>query len=562
MEKILSFFSYPSPSIIEYYNHYLFFIIALGIMDLALFYWLSRVTARDNPKVSMDGTVRHGLFSKDMFVVMIAAFIVTLFKTVNLYKISIDIQESVSLGPRMGGSLIEGIEAFSMFGHQIVYPFALNGALYHIDPHYWFFLARFVSVFFSFLSACLFFKFAYAISAKRIIAYWATAIFLSHGFFTFYSLRVEVYVFFLFFVMLSYYYYWNTFIVSKEESVFKYSIATILAFLMHYIALFVVASQFLTLGILRLRRNSPLNPRAWLLYLKSVTVVFMAVILYLPIMLFGAYMNRPSFKGIRWQNIDYLSKDEIPNIVFNLVRILLGSPGSMAAVLLCILVCAIIFIKLKRINPPLFLLMAVSFGLLFVYEICFIIFVLLNADRAYFNLRHVIWFLPFIALLYGYGAYFLTLVRNKFIHKAGIAVFVIFMVFNVIISSRIVVRNINPDYRLALEYINEKSRAGDGIIWRTKLMDHVMGLTAYSFLSGSWKENFCMFKSATPKELLAKKGMCKRLWVVIPKEDFLGVLHLPERTFLGHMFFLKRNFSFNSVWSGNKIKVYLFETSK
>ena len=145
---------------------------------------------------------------------------------------------------------------------------------------------------------------------------------------------------------------------------------------------------------------------------------------------------------------------------------------------------------------------------------------------------------------------------------------------NSYLTNKIIFEPVNPDVKSALLYVKKNIRNGDLITYSCGWFTLVIEKNASGiFNSEEIRKSTCNilledfpgkdelerpYKLMTLEKILRQKETIKRIWVLFPWEDILGVDHLNIKSLNSDISLLKRNLGFVNVWNGNKISVYLF----
>ena len=493
---------------------------------------------------------------KDCLLTAFVAIIFSIQKTLWLGRDSVDIMESgnyIASRAFSMGSLV-------MAAHQFLYHALVNIVMriFAIGPQivseYLVWIGRFISVLFGIFITILFYRFSFLVFKNRFIAYAGIVLLNIHGLFLFYCRRLEYYVVFSFVALLSFHFFWKTFIAGYEKRIWKYCLVTILCFFTHYLTLLILFSQFFAILVLKLRKY-PIAIHSFWRFIKAQVLFNFIFILYFPFIYFSLFNNSRIFIQ-KWENTFYLEKEYIFAIIYNIFRLVFGLPPCVVLVVLACCFMIFVLLKFQKENTPLFLLLV---GIVFscsIYEMVIVSSMWRMPGRLYFNVRHFVWVVPFIVLIYSYG---FSLLREKIrLPKLLIIVgsLLVLFIWNSYIAGKIIVRSLSPSYREAVYYIENNLKVGDCVVWPSQWISSPVGF--YLEVIEPYRSCLDKYGSSDPEGFLRRGETYERIWLIIPWEEMFGMPHLSVKTLGEYLQFAKENFTVQSCWKGNQIDVYLF----
>jgi len=483
--------------------------------------------------------------------------IILLWAFLFLGKEDFDIQESfnVLLAKEIKTNIYQSLEQMITFAHQPLHPIVLNILIRLVEFKDWFFILRSLSVIFSILSIYLTYRFTFKIFKNSFISYAATIFLSVQSIFLFYSRRAEPYAILTFLTLLSYYYFWNIFILGSKNKTRIYCLINIVSFFVHYLTLILILSQILAIFLLRRRNLLAVNI---FYFLRTVILFAFFIILWYPAIYLSLINNQFAFLDT-WSNEAYLSPKSIILVISTIIKLILGLPTIQISILFFIPLLAVI-IRLKKENR-IFFYIIISLALcVFLYETSALFFLWKNTGRTYFNIRHLVWLIPFISILYGYG---LNLVNTSLkLYKKTIlgCFFGLILYWNSYLSSKLFLECTNPSYRKALHYVKNQWQNKDLIVWPIGWIDPSIELASEGIFN--YRQEKDRIDDITPNGLLKEAKVYERIWVVAPREVYFSVPHVDLEFLNKYISFFKQNFTQHSAWKGNKISVYLFLTHK
>ncbi len=500
----------------------------------------------------------------DIFVI-IGIVILGCIKLISILKLSEDAIEAFNIFPVPHFSLAAVAQACYTVMHQFLYVLIFSNELKSIiEFRVWTFLARAVSILFSSLSIYIFFKLSLRIFKKRAIAYLSVLFLSTHILFTFYSLRIESYAVFLFFSLLSYYYFWEAFILKKDRGIWKYCLATMACFLMHMLALQVIISQGLALVILWITKYRD-GLVDLLRFVKALLIFNFLFILHIPAILLpiNLYYSGAS-SGMRAGMLFYPEKDKLLYFTGHILKIIFGfaGDGSFYTAPFILLFLLYLVFHAKRPNPPFITLTISVFAIAIVYW-CYFSYVLSRIGVAYFNVRHYIWLIPFVCLVYSRLIH--EVIKSTVFYKRIIGYLFCLLVvpFNLISSGAIIINNMNPAYREAMAYIKQRLTPQDRVVWPTEWVNGAV-YASYNAVFGRDPDVFftSIVGSISPIQIAQRMNKNECLRVIVPYEDYLGIEHMRRNALLNYLGWLKHYFKQKDYWKGNKIEVYSFSNAE
>ncbi len=493
---------------------------------------------------------------RDCIWVLITATIFIIWKTAWLGKEDVDMMES-------GVYVVSWwctLHTFVLNAHQPLYHFLLKGLMYLFatggqvlsEDLIWIF--RFVSVLFGGFVTVLLYRFSFLVFKNKPIAYVSIILINIWGLFSYYCRRIESYTVFSFFALLCYYFFWTTFVTAQEKRIGKYCIAIIFCFFIHYLTLLILLSHIMTVLVLKLSKHSFLSSGFWR-FIKALTVFNFILIPCAPFMYLSLFKNSFVFAQ-KWENAFYLEKEYFFLIVCNVMRFVLGLPSSFVLSVPIFCFIFFIFLKLRKENSPFFVLLATTGFFSVAYGAMMLFSMWRMPGRLYFNVRHFVWIVPLMALVYSYGVTFLK--EERHLYKKILACISLALLFllNFNLTGEIVHDNSTPDYKKAVRYIDENIESRDYVVFLNSWISCPLGF--YFEMIEPRRTASEKYKARNPAQLLECRRLCDRIWFIVPWENILGVPHLSEKTLKAYVRFAKDNFTLRSHWQGNQIEVYLF----
>lgn len=538
--------------LIEYYCNFKIWIFASIILNTVIIHFINKYLKKQGPERIKINLCSFKALYKDYIILFILAFIFIAWKTVHLGRESFDIMESANIFFVFGyGS--KDLLPFSYmleYVHQPLYSLILK-IIANIFKNNIFTL-RIISLFFALFTSLFLFRFSYEVFKNRFISYAAFLFINVHILPSFYSRRIEPYTMFCFLTLLSYYYFWRAFI-NRKEGIWKYCLVSIICFFTHYIALVVIFSQILTIFLIKsYKDNTKFYFSTLLLFLKSLFILGYVIILWFPAIYLSILNNSVIFSDA-WSNNFYLNPEKITFILNNILRVILGFPSVSITYVFLPLLMYVIF-KLKKEKPFFyFLVIGILCSSLF-YESVLVLYGFKCTGKLYFNVRHFIWLVPFVTLLYAFALSILFKTKIRIYARIlGCAFFLLIFSWNFIETNKLIFGYTMPSYKEALRYIKKEYKKGDFIGWPVFWIPPIQ----YNSSEFSYPQTVG-FGQITPLDLLEKKYLYKRFWLIVPWEDYFGVPHLNNEFINSYINFFKKNLSLDSSWSSNKIDVYLF----
>lgn len=440
------------------------------------------------------------------------------------------------------------------FGHQPLYKLILNATMQLPGFDYYTFFPRLISIFFAVASGYLIFFFSQKIFKSRFISYAGFVFFNIHSLFLFYSRRIEPYSMLCFLSLLSYLYFWKTFISGEERGVWKYCLVTILCFFTHYLTFHIVLSQFLAIFILRYRTHRFNLTFSFLRFLKAMLILNFIFILYAPAIYLSIFNNPFLFQNA-WSNNFYLPQENIASVLDSIGKLVLGLPLLKVIGYLPILILPFIIVKLRRAHVSFYTLFGcvVFSGLLF--ELLFLGGIWRCIGKTYFNVRHFVWLIPFVAIVYAYGLYILS--KQKQLYKImGYCSFSLIFIWNAYLSNELLLKNLGPSYKEALSFIKKELKDNDYVVWPVSWINYAIYFNSSGYFGGEKGSSSTM----RPADLFEKELCYERFWVIVPWEDYFGIPSTNQEFLKKYINFLEYNLNLESFWKSNKINVYLFTT--
>jgi len=543
----------------DYYcNLWPWIAIAFFLNIIALFY-INRRLQRENLVTA--GLLRPSdskLYRKDFIIFCVLTAIFVIWKTMHLGNNSFDLMESLNIriAQEFQTNIFSLLDNMIVQSRQPLYLFILNIPIRLLNPEHYNFFLRFISAFFGICTAYLTFHFSLKVFNNKLISYLSFTFLNVHSLFSFYSRRAEPYMLFCFLALLSCYYFWQTFISGGERKIWKYCLVSILCFFTHYLTLVVIFSQFLTMlivkwGNYRLNFNRPI---LFLSFIKAFAIFNFFIILWSPVM-YSAIFSGFIFQSA-WGNSFYLNQESAALIIDRIIKLVWGLPLTGSFGYLLILVYLYIIFKLRDGKPSFYIfVVSILFSALLFGIHSFLCF-WYSTSRLYFNVRHFTWVIPFIVMLYSYGIFLLNRSRSLFRKIIGYTCFSIILIWNIYFTNEMTFSLVNPVYKEALCYIKKDFRENDFVGFPADSIDDPVFINSI----GVFGSEAINFDTLPPMDLSKRKSSYKRIWVVVPWEDYFGVPHLNGETLNRYINFLKANLSLESIWRGNKIDVYLFNT--
>ncbi len=518
--------------------------IVIGLLiNWIILFFLNRRLHKDNTaaaKTSPQGS--NLLFSQT--VVLLAVFF-TAWKSFNLDRESFDIMESTNLM-----FLHSGIGSF--LTNMI---FCSHQPLYHIisefinniaGAQYGLISLRFFSVVFGVLTAYLAYKLCFVVFNRKDIAISSFILLNIHFLFVFYSRRIEVYTAFSFLSLLSCYYFWQAFVQGFRQAQIKYAVVLIISFLTHYLTIFLLFGQIC--AILLLKARSLVGKRESLLFVRSVFIGGFLFILYLPLGYLALWD-----KTFRSDGGFLLGKESLSSVLGDILRLLSGTYFLIPALGFCLLAFIFLYLLAKE-NKSFFLMIVSILTAGFLYESFFLLRMISISGKLYFNIRQLLWLVPFLTILYSYGLIRLLRSGKRCFQVAGLVLVIFLGGINLSKSQEIITDLWVSDYNGALGYISQQIDHQNDFLGYPCCIRMCIKFNSKGRLNLDFENSGELY----PGNILKKKERFKRFWIIIFQEDYFGSSHLNSNLFPTYLDFLNQQLDLISVWSGNKIKVYLY----
>ncbi len=540
---------------LSYYCNYWILLVFLFISNIGIFIYANKQFKKSKVcplKVSQQS---NKLSRRDIRLLFVLTSIFIIWKIIYLGSNSFDLMESLNI--RIAQEL--QVNIFSLLDNMVVqsrqplYLFILNIPMRLLNPEYYNFFLRFISVFFGICTACLTFHFSLKVFNNKLISYLSFIFLNVHSLFAFYSRRTEPYALFCFLALLSYYYFWQTFISQEEKKIWKYCLVSILCFFTHYFTLVVIFSQLLTIFIAKWGkyRTGHSFLSSFSHFIKALVIFNFFIILWSPVM-YSAIFSGFIFQGV-WGNSFYLSQESGPLIIDRIIKLVWGLPLTGLFGYLFVLLYSYIILKLRDREPPFYIfVVSILFSALLFGIHSFLCF-WYATSRLYFNVRHFTWAIPFIAMVYSYGIFLLSRSRSLFGKIIGYTCFFLILIWNIYLTNEMTFSRTNPAYKEALRYIKKDFRENDFVGFPAELIDDPVTVNAKGIFDS---ERY--FDAVSPTDVAQGKLFRNRLWIIIPWEDYFGVPHLNIESLHRYRDFLQDNLKLESTWQGNKIDVFLF----
>lgn len=542
--------------IIQLYSKLKFIIPILWMISFFLLLCVNKPLQKYNSNKELFRVPVLKIEKKDLILLLIISAAVLFWKSSHLGYEDLDIQESTNIFSAQEIRTNAGgvINSLLIFAHQPLYPLIYSLFTKWFDLGSCVYIVRFISVIFSLLTAWLAYVFSLKILKDRAASFVAFIAVNTSGLLSMYSRRVEVYSIFCFFSLLSFYYFWNVFISREEKRLWKYWAATCACFFLHYLAVVVVFAQLLVILFLTLKKRG--NAGQFLGFLKVLILFSFPFIAFIP-PLCVSFLKKPLFENA-YDNLFFLAPKYLGSLCEETIRLTLGLPPCSFYIFLLLMVLYIfVLFKLSKNNFVFFILInSIGIALLsygFFFHLCG-----LNIMRGiFFNIRHFILFVPFAAMILGYGCVLIRKEQNVLM-KITLTAFLLWLLcWNVYLTQKINFKPTSPSYRQALHYIRDRFNEKTDIVaypsaWLIRLFD----LYRSDIFAPGKGEN--KFENFSPEQILKNKDSFKRIWVIIPREYIFSIPHLNSETLDSYINFLKQNFRLKSSWQGKQIFVYLF----
>ena len=394
---------------------------------------------------------------------LLCLFAITLFMFINLSRDDFDSMEFIdtALGIGVMGTKysLKVINIMLTFAHQPIHPLLVNLSTRFISTNHYNIFLRSISVLFGILAAYVTYCFSLKIFDKKAVSCLVFLLLSINGFFYFYSRRIEPYTLFCFLALLSYYYFWVVFISGERRKLWRYAAVNILCFFTHYISLCVIISQILTILTLKWRKY-PLTNGAFLYFIKALLIFGFIVILAAPA-IFVSILNNSFAFAIKWENNFYLANNYLKSIIINIAKLVLGIPPSVILTYPLILFFFIVILKIRRHNPVFFILTLSVCSIGIIYEALLLLICWRKSGGLYFNARHFIWLVPFVAIIYGWGTY--AFINQSRLYKKvfGYVSLLIIILGNLYTSATISFRPTAPAYKEVAKLVRNQFQNKD-----------------------------------------------------------------------------------------------------
>lgn len=550
------------PALILVMEKYMIFwpgIIAALIINTAIIFYLNTILRRRLLCTDIPGAVPASAGTRMIIICFAALF--ALWKSINLGLDDFDGMEvfnSFMFYSEQPRDWVEILNPVIFVGHQPVFPFLAKTVMLLVDFKFYTFAVRMFSVISIAVSSVFIFLFALRVSGNRLISYAAFFIFNILSLTVSYSRRAEPYALLCLFATLSYYYYWQVFVSGQAEKLWKYCLVNIAGFFTHYILLTAVFSQFLAVLWMKLKGLEPFRGQ-FLLFLKSIFYFNFVFILFSPA-IYVTCLNNPAVFSDQWGSKLYEELYKLPGMAYNVVRIILSLPREAVFSFFCLAALVIALFRLRSANRQFFILFLSAVFSAAIYEIVILSLLYSRNQGFFFNVRHLIWISPLIAVFYAFGIYSFS--REKAVLKFfGFCFFAALAAWNVYFSNTVIFKPQNPAYKEAVRFIKNNFKSGDFVGIPVYYLDGPVVMSSRGVFDEVYNYDRNVFGEVRFDNFIEKKRSYKRVWMVIPREMIVDYPHYNFDFIENYLEFLKKNSRLRSVWHGNNIEVYLFEVS-
>ncbi len=532
------------------YYQYWWILLLLILVNIVILFYLNKFLARNKNFYPRNKNINlPKIYFNHVYLILALSVILLIYKIYSLPSGSYDSMESANLSYSgiIPDSLINLISHLVTSAHQPLYHVMLNliGKFNRYNSDFFF---RLPSIIFGVLSSLGVYCISYKIFKSRFISYVSFFLLNFHALFLWYSQRVETYTFFCFLSLVSYYFFWEIFFEGKEKRMFAYLFINVLGFLTHYAALFVIFSQGITIILASLHDTVKKN----ILFLKTLVIFNFVLIIWLPVLSLS-FIHNPDVFHDRWGDSFYLDKKNLFFVLNNIFMQILNTPNLILGCFVFILIIYVVF-ELRKYNRGFYYIVIGILCSSVLYELSFIYSMIRIVGRLYFNVRHILWLVPFFIILYSFG-----LKRFLSIKKSVLSVFfssILLVGFSIktFSSNSIKYSPVSPDYKAALNYIDNNWAKGDFVGWplswcNSSIKIHSMGNTNYN------NQDFGVINYLNLEEV---SNQYKRIWVILPYEYILNVPHMDPDSLHNYKKLLMAQLHVKNSWHGRKIDVYLF----
>ncbi|MFH1460445.1 MAG: hypothetical protein ABIG64_08795 [Candidatus Omnitrophota bacterium] len=552
--------------VIYCYQEYWIWIVLGIIINILILFVVNKLLEKSKNLSIKKYIKKINLNRIDYLLLFMLTFIFFIWKITNISKENVDSMESFNMqfNSLLSTNIIKFLDTSIVIAHKLIYAVMLNLVQIFCAPENLVFLYRFISFGFGVLCSLLLFKFSIRVFQNKLIAYLGFILFNLNALFLFYCRRIEVYSIFCFFVLLSFYDFWRIFIDRDKNKTLRYGIWIIIVFCLHDTGVVVIFSQALALFFLN--RKQPLETRNYL-YLKFMqSVLVFACLFFLlgPIFCASIISNHLILYKGAWENNFYLGMEKLPEQINTMLNLIFGMPIFTIGLFSFPLFFAV-FSLIKKNNNFFWLLLSILISSI-LFQATFIYMFYIKVNACYFNIRHLLWIVPFIIMMYSFGFCDLCFLSNKNYKKIlGYSFLIIILSSGIVKSNTVIYSNKTPDYEKAFYYIKDKFKDGDFLGWLCSFTSDVFFIhTKKNDIFYDHDNTILDERSAGVifNNIALKQKKFKRFWVIVAKEDYFGVDHMNLEFIDKCVNFLKKEFKEISCVKMNKIDIYLFESTR
>ncbi len=537
------------PNLIILYSAFGVLLSVLFFFNILAFIYLNRYIRKHKHEQKELSFFNLLISRKDYLLLFILAVLFIAWKIIFLGKADIDVMESANIGfvleAKKGNySLI--LDYIIGSPHQPFY-FVLVYLIQFMDNALY--LLRLISVIFSTLTAFLVFCLCLEIFNNKLISYLGFILFNVHGVCSFYARRAEPYIIVCFFSLLSYYYFWTTFVSGRQKKIWKYWLVNAINFFIHYVSIIVICSQLLTILMLRWKERNMISTFRTAQFFRSIIAFNFIFILWVPFF-YVQFFSDILFSN-SWSNNFFLPRENMADVLIRISGLILGAPPVKLITGFSMLFMPVVILRIRK-EKTIFYILIISIAVAVLFSLGYLMFHWLRyTDKFYLHLRYLLWLIPFVIMLYVYSVSIPQ--KEHLIKRWSIFFFCLIGLWNFWLTNKIIFGNMVPSYSEALRYIKSEYKEGDLITWPASEFNFCIPLNAKKFFHDSGN----LIESS---ELLEKKLVYRRIWLVVAEEKYFSVQDINGKFIEDCVSFYKKNLSLQSTWKSNKISVMLFVT--
>ncbi|MBU1912644.1 MAG: hypothetical protein KKB22_03830 [Candidatus Omnitrophica bacterium] len=287
-------------------------------------------------------------------------------------------------------------------------------------------------------------------------------------------------------------------------------------------------------------------------FIKSLIIFNFIGIVASPIIYLTLFNNTFVFTD-NWINSFYLESEYLGTILNSSAKIIFGLPLHGIPLFFSILIPIIALIRIYRANRPFALLLLCLFITAFFYQLFFLLGMFNATGRLYFNIRHFVWLVPFIVMMYCYGLYLLIIEKKLYTKVIGCFLSIFIVICNLFSLPEVSFGYTAPAYKKSVDYIAQEIRDNDLVGMPVDWFKYSFEFNGVSFYSKYAR--VCQIKLS---DINALRSTFRRIFIIIPHEDYYGFPQASITALNNYVVSLKQKLSLLKHWHDNKIDVYLF----